>query len=121
MSEYPNSSDSLPASRIEKPKSTTAMISLIAGILGLTVIPFIGSVIAVMTGFIAMEEIDKSEGSLGGEGMAQAGKILGWIGIGLTVLSFCLAGVIIAFSFCFLGIGLLEAFSAITQGMIGFI
>ncbi len=113
MSEFPSTPGSPTENGFEKPKSTTAMISLIAGILGLTVIPFLGSVIAVLTGSIAKKEITESEGSLGGEGMAQAGRILGWIGIGLMVLGVCLTGVVVVSSLCLLGLGIREAWGAL--------
>ena len=72
-----------------RPSSTTAIISLVAGILGLTLIPTIGSIVAVITGSMAKKEIRESGGVLGGEGMANAGIIIGWIGIVLTVLAIC--------------------------------
>lgn len=79
--------------------STTALISLIAGIMGLTFFPFIGSIIAVITGPMAKREIQENP-SLSGEGLATAGVILGWIGIALGVISLCVIGALIAFPFC---------------------
>jgi len=113
MSVYTSISGSSPGNRIDITKSTTANISLIAGILGLTILPFLGSVIAILTGSFATKEIEESGGSLGGEGLAQAGKILGWIGVGLTVLSVCLAGVFVAFSICLVTLGVSDSWSAI--------
>ena len=81
------------------PNSNSAMISLIAGILGLTLVPFIGSIVAVVTGNMARREIRDSGGSMGGDGMATAGLVLGWIGIGLGVLTICIIAVIFAASF----------------------
>ncbi|MCS6907026.1 MAG: DUF4190 domain-containing protein [Anaerolineales bacterium] len=77
------------------PTSSMAVVSLVAGILGLSLFPFIGSIVAVITGNMAKGEIRNSRGALGGEGLAKAGVILGWIGIGLGVLGIC--GAIIAF------------------------
>lgn len=74
------------------PTSSTAIISLIAGILGLTLFPVIGSIIAVITGAMAKREIRESAGTIGGEGLATAGVVLGWIGIGLLVLGLCIGG-----------------------------
>jgi hypothetical protein len=65
------------------PTSSMAIISLIAGILGITFFPTVGSVIALITGYMARKEIDQSSGSLGGQGLATAGIVLGWIGIAL--------------------------------------
>ena len=43
----------------------------------------IGSVLALVFGYQAKREIEASGGTQGGEGMATAGIILGWIGVGL--------------------------------------
>ncbi|MEN6393959.1 MAG: DUF4190 domain-containing protein [Anaerolineaceae bacterium] len=67
--------------------STMAIVSLVAGILGLTFFPFIGSIVAVITGPMAKKEIQQSGGTLDGEGLATAGIVTGWIGIGLGVIS----------------------------------
>jgi hypothetical protein len=80
--------------------STMAIISLVAGILGLTFVPLIGSIVAVITGPMAKKEIRESGGALGGEGLATAGVIMGWIGIGLTVLAICIGGAVFAIPFC---------------------
>lgn len=65
--------------------SVLAIISLIAGILGLLIF---GSLIAVICGHIARSNIRDSRGTLTGDGMALAGLILGYLGLGLTVLFF---------------------------------
>ena len=80
--------------------SSMAVVSLIAGILGLTLFPVLGSIVAVITGPMAKKEIAASPGTVGGEGLAQAGIIMGWIGIGLTVVGLCVGGVLIAIPFC---------------------
>jgi hypothetical protein len=68
-----------------------ALVSLIAGILGLTMFPFLGSIAAVITGNIGKKEIAASSGAETGDGLATAGVIMGWIGIGLGVLGICIA------------------------------
>lgn len=65
--------------------SVLAIISLIAGILGLI---FFGSLIAVICGHIARSNIRNSNGALTGDGMALAGLILGYFALGLTALAF---------------------------------
>ncbi len=82
------------------PNSTLALVSLITGILGLTFMPFLGSIIAVITGPMAQKEIGQSHGTLGGDGLAKAGTILGWIGIGLGILGICIGGFFIAIPLC---------------------
>ncbi len=90
--------------------STTALISLVAGILGLTVFPILGSIVAVITGHMAKGEIQRSGGAIGGDGLATFGLVLGYIGVGLTVLGVCIFGAAIGLPIC---IGI---FSALTSG-----
>jgi len=59
--------------------SSMAVISLVMGILGWTVLPFIGSIGAIITGHLARAEIRRRPQQLEGDGMALAGLILGWI------------------------------------------
>ena len=70
-----------------KPNSTMAIASLVLSILGWTVIPGIGAIAGVITGHMAKKEISNSMGALGGEGMANAGLIIGYanLAIGLCV------------------------------------
>jgi hypothetical protein len=94
--------------------STMAIISLIASILGFTLLPFLGSIAAVITGSMAKKEIQQSGGALTGEGMASAGLILGWIGIGLGVLGLCIFGAVMLLPLCLVPLGLsMEEFSSL--------
>lgn len=71
--------------------SGMAIASLILSILGLIgVLPFLGSVIGLILGYSARNEIDRSGGMLTGREMAKWGIILGWVGLGLIVLAICL-------------------------------
>lgn len=67
--------------------STLAVVSLVFGILGWTLLPFIGSLVAVVCGHMARGEIRRSQGALEGDGMAVAGLVLGYIVIGLSLLA----------------------------------
>ena len=60
-----------------------AVASLVLGILW---IYWIGSVLALIFGYIARQQIDQHQGMQGGRGMATAGIVLGWIGVGFLVL-----------------------------------
>ena len=102
MANYPNYSNS----NYQAPNSSTAIISLVAGILGLTFLPLIGSIVAIIAGSRAKTEIAQSGGTLGGEGMATAGVVMGWIGIALSALGCCIAAVMILFSMGMFGIAL---------------
>jgi hypothetical protein len=79
--------------------SNMAVISLVAGILGLTFFPLLGSIVAVITGPMAKKEIFESGGELSGEGMATAGMVLGWVAIALMLFGLCI-GAFIALSLC---------------------
>lgn len=63
-----------------------AIISLIAGILGWTLLPFLGSIVAVVTGHLARGEIRRAPDRLEGDGLALAGLILGYAAIAMAVL-----------------------------------
>jgi hypothetical protein len=68
-----------------RPTSALAIVSLVSGILGWTVIPFIGSLAAVVCGHLARAEI-RRDPRIEGDGMAIAGLVLGWVNIALCVL-----------------------------------
>jgi hypothetical protein len=60
-----------------------AVASLVLGILW---IYWIGSVLALIFGYVARQQIDQHQGMQGGRGMATAGIVLGWVGVGFLVL-----------------------------------
>jgi hypothetical protein len=102
-----------------RPTNTTAIISLVAGILGLTLVPLIGSVVAVIVGGMAKKEIAASAGAVGGEGLAQIGVILGWIGIGLGVLGICAACAVFVLPLVLGGAGILSSdFSSLMPALL---
>jgi len=76
-----------PAYGVVQPTSSMALVSLILGILGWTVLPMIGSVVAVIFGHLALGEIDRSGDQLSGRGMAQVGLILGYSALAVQLLS----------------------------------
>ena len=80
----------------ERKTSTLAIISLIGGICGWTVLPFLGTIAAIITGHMARAEIRRSNGALDGDGMAMIGLVLGWLQVVITVLG-------LLFIFLFLG------------------
>lgn len=67
--------------------STTAVLSLVFGILSWCVLPLVGAIVAVVTGHVARGEIRRAPpGTLEGDGMAVAGLVLGWTNLALMVL-----------------------------------
>jgi hypothetical protein len=70
---------------------TLAVVSLVFGILGLAqVCPGLGSLIALITGHMARRAI-QTDPRLGGDGLARAGILMGWIGLGLMLCALCAA------------------------------
>ena len=67
--------------------STTAVLSLVFGILSWCVLPLVGAIVAVVTGHVARGEIRRAPpDTLEGDGMAVAGLVLGWTNLALMVL-----------------------------------
>lgn len=62
-----------------------AILSMISAILGLTLVPFVGSIIGVVTGHIARRQIRESGEQ--GLGPATAGLAIGYIGVALGVIA----------------------------------
>jgi hypothetical protein len=60
-----------------------AVAALVLGILWLW---GLGSLLGLIFGYVGKGEIDRSGGVQSGRGMAVAGIVLGWIGIGLTIV-----------------------------------
>jgi Domain of unknown function (DUF4190)/Protein of unknown function (DUF2510) len=69
----------------QAPRGTNgfAIASLVLGILW---IYWIGSILALVFGYVAKSQIDGSQGRQGGRGMAIAGIVLGWIGVAILGL-----------------------------------
>ncbi|HEY3436058.1 MAG TPA: DUF4190 domain-containing protein, partial [Actinotalea sp.] len=79
------------------PTNTLAVVSLITGIAGLTIFPFLASIAAVITGHMARRRIQETGEA--GQGLTTAGLVLGYIGIGivaLVILGFLVLGVFAA-------------------------
>ena len=66
--------------------STLAIISLVFGLLGWSFVPWIGSLVAIITGHMARGEIRRSPVALDGDGMAIAGLVLGYAMLALSLL-----------------------------------
>jgi hypothetical protein len=62
-----------------------AVASLVLGIAGFFVFPVIPSILAIVFGNKAREEI-RSNPAVAGDGLATAGIVLGWIGLAITGL-----------------------------------
>lgn len=81
---------------LARPTKTSdwAAVALIAGILGLTLLPFVGSLVAIIAGYVGKSDINHSMGRLTGGKLASWGLILGWIGMSIFILGLCLVVII---------------------------
>lgn len=67
-------------------QQTTNGFAIAAMVLGIICLYGIGSILALVFGYQARRQIDESNGAQRGRGMAVAGIILGWIGVGIMAL-----------------------------------
>ncbi|QKJ21178.1 DUF4190 domain-containing protein [Microbacterium hominis] len=61
-----------------------AIVSFVASLVGMTLIPFLGSIVGVITGHMALSQLKTSAEQ--GRGLALAGTIIGWVGVGFSLL-----------------------------------
>lgn len=85
--------------------SGLAIASLVSGIAGWTVLPLLGSILAIFLGYAARNEIRRDPDRLTGEGLAVTGLVLGWIMVGISVLGLCLGGLALCLFTGLLGTG----------------
>ena len=69
-----------------RPSSTSAVVSLIFGLLAWLLLPIIGAIIAVVSGHLARAEIRAAQGRLDGDGLAIAGLVLGYLQLVFALL-----------------------------------
>ncbi len=63
-----------------------AILSLVTGILGFFMLPIVGSIAAIVSGNMALNQFKLLAQPNGSEGLARAGIILGWIGLGIWLV-----------------------------------
>jgi len=70
-----------------KETSVLAITSLVCGILGWTLLPWLGSIVAIITGHMARKEIRANPDTKEGDGLALAGLIMGWAMMIVSILT----------------------------------
>ena len=70
-----------------KQTNNLAIVSLVSGILGWTLLPWIGSIAAIVTGHMARAEIRRNPDTQEGDGLAVGGLVLGWGSVIITLLA----------------------------------
>jgi hypothetical protein len=82
----PYASSGAPATAARQ-TNALALVSLISGILGWTLVPFLGSVVAIITGHMARAELRRNPDTQEGDGLAIAGLVMGWAMVAIVVLA----------------------------------
>ncbi len=80
-----------PTTVIVQQAGSTSGLAVASMVLGILWIYWVGSLLAVIFGHIALGNIKKSAGLQQGRGMAIAGVVLGWVGIGFLLLAILVA------------------------------
>ena len=81
---------------VERPSSKLAMTSLVFGILGVTALPLLGSIVAVATGHAALGR-SANRGTAEGKALAKVGLGLGYFQIILSLIAAVIVAVILIF------------------------
>lgn len=80
-----------PGTPVFVPKTNgMAIASMVLGILW---IYWVGSILALIFGMVAKNQIDRSGGYEQGRGMAIAGIVLGWVGVGILLIFILFVGI----------------------------
>lgn len=86
--------------------SGTAIVSLLASISAFFLFPIIGSIVGIIAGNSAKNDIRNRPYQVSGEGLAQAGIVIGWIGLGIDLLACCAIVAMMAMGMAVPGIGI---------------
>ena len=82
------------------PTSGLAVASLVLGVGGLVVLPLIGSILAIIFGYMARRDIRQRPEQISGDGVALAGIVTGWIGVALALLGLVAGGALLGCGLC---------------------
>ncbi|CAN5557412.1 DUF4190 domain-containing protein [Microbacterium sp.] len=64
--------------------NTLAIVSLVSSLIGIFIIPLLGSLAGIITGHISLGQVKKTGEQ--GRGLALAGTIIGYVGLGFIVI-----------------------------------
>jgi Domain of unknown function (DUF4190)/Uncharacterised protein family UPF0547 len=77
---------SMPSASPQARGQKTNGFAIASLVLGIVWIYGVGSILALVFGYMGRNQIDQSGGREAGRGMAVAGIVLGWIGVGILLL-----------------------------------
>jgi len=83
-----------------------ALVSLICGVLGWSMVPVVASIVAIVTGHMARKQIRESYGREEGDGLAIGGLVLGYANLVLGLIGIVFA---VLFFLGVVGLGILGA------------
>jgi uncharacterized Zn finger protein (UPF0148 family) len=89
-----------PPSPPSLPTSGLAIASLVLGVGGLFVLPLIGSILAIIFGYMARRDIRHRPDEISGDGLALVGLVTGWIGVGLALVGLLIVGGVFGCGLC---------------------
>jgi hypothetical protein len=72
----------------------TSGLAIASMVLGIVWIFWLGSILAVIFGHVALSQIKRSMGTLSGRGMAIAGLVLGYVGIAVLIATIAAAAIV---------------------------
>ena len=67
------------------PPSKTSGLAIASLVLGIVWVYWVGSILAVIFAFVSLSQM-KKDPRIGGRGLAIAGMVLGWVGVGTLLL-----------------------------------
>ena len=88
-------SEQQPSNPPAQAQGSNSGLAIASMVLGIIWVFYIGSVLAVILGHVALSKM-KKDPSIGGRGFAVAGVVLGWIGVGIFILFTLILGAGIA-------------------------
>lgn len=88
---------------VNRQTNSLAIASLISGILGWTLLPWLGSIAAIITGHMARAQLLRNPETQEGDGLAIGGLVLGWSMIILSIVGILMIILFIGGLAAFLG------------------
>lgn len=79
------------------PTDGLAVASLVLSIVSFLFCPIVAAVLGIIFGYISQRNIEESGGALGGDQLAMAGIIVGWVHLGLVLLAGIVFTILIVF------------------------